>query len=117
MVGQPHHFPLAQNDAHRILHGLAGVFVDDVENLFKRFATGFLLPPTREQLGRRIEQFHAAFGVGGDDRIANASKNDAVTLLACSLHRLGPIQRPIMVFLIPLPDDKRNRARQCGQCH
>ncbi len=49
VIGQPHHHALAQDLGHRVLHRLARVFIDDVEDGVERLAAGVLRFPASQR--------------------------------------------------------------------
>ena len=73
MVRHPDDLSFSKNLGDGALDRLAGRFVDDRKNLVEGPADRFLLP-TRQLVGDLIHQGDAAFGIGDDDRIADAGE-------------------------------------------
>ena len=64
-----------------IFDGQAGGLVDDVEDLVEREVACLGLGPSGEFLGDGVHHLDAAFGVAGDDSIADGGKRGAQVLL------------------------------------
>ena len=59
-----------------VLGRLAGVLVDDAEDLRQGLPRGLGLGPPGQGLGHPVEVGHPALGVGADDRVADAGEGD-----------------------------------------
>ncbi len=64
-----------------IFNGLAGGFVDDVEDFLDRVPRGLGCGPPGKLLGDRVHRLDVALGVAGDDRVADGLKGGAQALL------------------------------------
>ena len=76
MVAQADDDALPNHLRHRVLDRPAGLLVQDGEYRLQRLPLGLFLAPAGQGFGHRVEERHPAFGVRGDDRIANADERD-----------------------------------------
>ena len=79
---------------HRLLDGLAGLLVDDAEDVFQRLAVGLSGDPAGERLGHGVHVGDAALGVGRQDRVADGREGDLIP----GHHRRGGEARLRAVF-------------------
>ena len=86
MIGQANDGPIGQDSLHGVLGRLAGVLVDDPEDLVERPAGRIAARPAAEGLGYGIHEGDPPLSVGGDDRVADAGQHGGEPLLA----GLGP---------------------------
>ena len=88
VVGQADHHALAQDPAHRMLGGLAGECVDDVEDLDHGVAQGLAAAPAGHALGDRVHARDQSLQIGHQDRVADRVQGHREALLAL-FQRLG----------------------------
>ncbi len=100
MVGQPDDRSQTEDFFHRVLHRLAGVFVDDGKHGRQRTALGFAVRPAGQALGFTVEEGRPAAGVGHDYAIADAGQGHGQQLLLAQDFRHRA--RPFLVGLPPL---------------
>ena len=81
VIGQSDHGAQAEYLGRRVLDRLAGLLVDDVEHLREWPSGGFPLRPSRQRLGRRVQENHPRLVVGRDDGVADARQRDRVAAL------------------------------------
>jgi hypothetical protein len=72
VVCQSHNSPLAEHASDGIFDRLAGFFVEDDKDFLQRSVTSFGKTPSGQLLGSGIEELHPSFGIGHDNRIADA---------------------------------------------
>src|SRR5262249_43088890 len=92
MVRQPDDMAFGDDLGDGVFHGLPGLFVDDVEDRWKRMTRRLLARPPCQRFGDGVEQGHSSFGVGRDDRISDAGERDP-QLLPLALDYLGVFLR------------------------
>ena len=63
---------------HRLLDGLAGLLVDDAEDVFQGLPEGLGRRPSGERLGDGVHVGDEAVGVGGQDRVADGGERDLI---------------------------------------
>ena len=83
---------LAQYLLDRVRLGFVGVIVDQLEHEAGRLAQRLLLAPAGKAQCRRVEIADAAFGIGGDHRIADRFQRDLRTFLFGADCRFDPHQ-------------------------
>ena len=83
MVGQPYDRSQVEHPFHRVLHGLASLFVDDAEHGGQRLALGLALRPTGQALRLTVEECHPTLGVGHDHPVADAGQSDGIQVFRC----------------------------------
>src|SRR5262249_20583888 len=90
MIAQADDGTLPEYPGNRVLHRLAGSFVQNGENVAQGLSLGLALPPPGQGLGNGVEVADTAPGVRGDDRIADAGERDPqpLPLLPQRLFRL-----------------------------
>ena len=102
MVRKPCNLARAEHTTHRVLGGLTGLLVDDVEDIFQRAMGRFLRGPTGQCGGFSVQIRHTTVCVGSDDAVTDASERHAEPLL------LRP-QFACQAFLFSdVPDDLRD---------
>ena len=79
-LASPTILPSSERPQRRILDRLACFLVDDVEHVLKVASGGFRRLPADKFLGDGIEEVHSPFGVGADDRIADARQRNVQPL-------------------------------------
>ena len=62
----------------RLLDGLAGLLVDDAEDVFQGLPVGLAGDPAGERLGHGVHVGDAALGVGRQDRVADGREGDLI---------------------------------------
>ena len=131
VVRQPDDAALPQGPEGRVLDRLAGVLVDDVEDVRQGPAGGLGLGPAGQGLGHAVEERHPALGVGADDRVADAGERDPqplalgcaaprsarwrATRMACAFCRATERSRSLLVVVRP-PSAAPEAARTRGRC-
>ena len=70
------------------LHSRAGEFVDDPEDILQRPANDVIVRRSQQALRHVVDEHDAPFGIGGNDRIANASQGCLQTLAMLPLGML-----------------------------
>jgi hypothetical protein len=69
------------NGANRgVFSGLARPFIDDVEHRLERLSLRFIVAPSGQGLGNRVQEPDVALCVGGDYGIADCRKSGAKPL-------------------------------------
>jgi hypothetical protein len=76
MVAQPHSDPSLDDVPDWLFDRLSGRLVDDVKDQLDLLSDGVDNGPSGKLLGDGIEVIDAAFGIGGDDAIADGRESD-----------------------------------------
>ena len=75
-------FVPSRSFGRRILDGLPGLLVDDVEHVDQRPPDGLRQRPAGHRFGRWVQEGDQALGVGGDDGVADARQRHRIAALA-----------------------------------
>ena len=78
MVGQAADEARLDDLPDRLLDDLAGLLVDDAEDVFQRLPVGLGGDPSGERLGHGVHVGDAALGVGRQDRVADGREGDLI---------------------------------------
>src|SRR5262245_59849589 len=84
VVGQSQHRTIAKDLRHRIVNRLTCGLVDDVKTIHQWFALRLVQSPSSKGFRHPVLESNSALQVRADDRVSDAFKRHAKTLLTAS---------------------------------